>query len=110
MNEQKADQFALDILINPVIQEKLGRVVSFPAKVKALANELHISPSIIYGVYLESLPNGKMKSQQFAKFNNEKMLIASEIATKNILFDPISKRSLKVAIDEMKSILEKKAI
>lgn len=110
LNEQKADQFALDILINPVIQEKLGRVVSFPAKVKALANELHISPSIIYGVYLESLPNGKMKSQQFAKFNNEKMLIASEIATKNILFDPISKRSLKVAIDEMKSILEKKAI
>ena len=59
---------------------------------------------------MESLPNGKMKSQQFAKFNNEKMLIASEIATKNILFDPISKRSLKVAIDEMKSILEKKAI
>ena len=25
LNEQKADQFALDILINPVIQEKLGR-------------------------------------------------------------------------------------
>ena len=38
------------------------------------------------------------------------MLISSEIATKNILFDPISKRSLTSAIDEMKSALERKAI
>lgn len=110
LNEQKADQFALDILINPTIQEKLGIVVSFPAKVKALAKELHVSPSIIYGVYLELLPKGKMKNQQFARFNKEEMLITTEIATKNILFDPISKRSLTVAIDEMKSALERKVI
>ena len=110
LNEQKADQFALDILINPTIQEKLGKVVSFPANVKSLAQKLHVSPSIIYGVYLELLPKGKMKNQQFARFNKEEMLITTEIATKNILFDPISKRSLTVAIDEMKSALERKVI
>ncbi len=110
LNEQKADQFALDILINPAVQERLKRVVSFPIKVKSLANELHISPSIIYGVYLESLPNGRLKSQQFARFNNEEMLISSEIATKDILFDPISKRSLQEAIIDMKSALNRKAI
>ena len=110
LNEQKADQFALDILINPAVQERLKRVVSFPIKVKSLANELHISPSIIYGVYLESLPNGRLKSQQFARFNNEEMLISSEIATKDILFDPISKRSLQEAIIDMKAALNRKAI
>lgn len=110
LNEQKAEQFAMDILINPAIQDKLSRVVSFPSKVKALAKELNVSPSIIYGVYLESLPNGKIKKQQFARFNNDEMLISSEIATKNILFDPVSKHSLLAAIDEMKLILNRKVI
>lgn len=110
LNEQKADQFAMDVLINPEIQDKLSRVVSFPSKVKALAKELHISPAIIYGVYLESLPKGRMKSQQFARFNNLEMLISSDIATRSILFDPISKRSLVAAIEDMKNALNRVAI
>lgn len=110
LNEQKADQFAMDVLINPEIQDKLSRVVSFQSKVKALAKELHISPAIIYGVYLESLPKGRMKSQQFARFNNPEMLISSDIATRNILFDPISKRSLVAAIEDIKNALNRVAI
>ena len=110
LNEQKADKFALDILINPTIQEKLNKIVSFPSRVKLLAKELHISPSIIYGVYLESLPNGKTKSNEFAKYNNDEMLISSKIATKKILFDPISKRSLENAIEELKTSFNIKAV
>lgn len=109
-NEQKADKFARDILINPAIQERLNKIVSFPSKVKLLARELHISPSIIYGVYLESLPNGKIKSCEFAKYNNDEMLLPSKVATKKILFDPISKRSLVKAIDELKETLNIKAV
>lgn len=110
LNEQKADQFACDILVNPAIQKKMGRIVPFPMKVNVLAKELHISPSIVYGIYLECLPNGRMKSQQFAKFNNEQRLASSEVATKSILFDPVSKHSLLAAIDGMKSALTKKVI
>lgn len=110
LNEQKADKFALDILINPTIQEKLNKIVSFPSRVKLLAKELHVSPSIIYGVYLESLPNGKTKSNEFAKYNNDEMLISSKIATKKILFDPISKRSLENAIEELKVSFNIKAV
>lgn len=110
LNEQKADQFALDILVNPIIQERLARIVSFPVKVKALSKELRVHPSIIYGVYLEALPNGDLKSKQFARFNKEGFLLSSNAATKNILFDPISKRSLITAIENMKLALERKVI
>lgn len=110
LNEDKADQFALDVLINPVIQKELGQVVLFPFKVKALSESLSVSPSIIYGVYLESLPNGTTKSKMFAKFNHCGLLSSSEVAVKNILFDPISKRSLLEAIDNMKERLYKKII
>ena len=108
LNEQKADQFALDILINPIIQKKLSRVIPFPFKVKKLSNELEVSPSIIYGVYLESLVDNKTKKKMFAEFG--KFLTSSEVATKNVLFDPIGKRSLIGAIDEMKKQFYKKVI
>ena len=108
MNEQKADQFALDILINPAIQQKLSKVVNFPYKVNELSRKLGVSPSIVYGVYLESLPNVRGKQQMFAKLNH--YLLHSDIAIKNILFDPIGKKSLTEAIDQMRSLLNRKAI
>lgn len=110
LNENRADRFALDVLINPSIQSKLRKVVSFPFKVNLLAKELNVSPSIIYGVYLESLPNGRLKSQEFAKYNHDDILISSEIATRNILFDAISKRSLEEAIDKMRTELFRSVI
>lgn len=110
LNEQKADLFALNVLIPPTIQDKLVKVIPSPFKVKALAKELHVSSSIIYGVYLESLPNGKLKNKQFAQYNKEDILISSEEATKGILFDPVSKRSLMSAIEDLKTVLTRKVI
>lgn len=110
LNEVKADEFALNVLINPSIQQELKKVISFPYKVKMLANEIGVSPCIVYGVYLESLPNGKKKSQEFAKYNNAKILISSDVATKKILFDPISNKSLQGAINKMKSELFRKVV
>ena len=110
LNENRADQFALDVLVNPSVQSKLRKIISFPFKVHLLAKELNISPSIIYGVYLESLPNGRLKAQEFAKYNNGDNLISSDIATRNILFDAVEKRSLENAIEKMKTELFKRAI
>ena len=108
VNEEKADQFALNILVHPEIQKNLGKIIEFPFKVKALANELGISEHIIYGVYLESLPNGNQKSIMFAKLNSH--LISSDIATKNLLFDPMKRRSLVEAVEKMKERLTQKII
>lgn len=108
MNEQKADQFALNILINPSIQPSLSKIINFPYKVKELSLNLGVSPSIVYGVYLESLPEGKIKKQMFAKMSH--CLASSDVAIKNILFDPINKKSLVDAIDRMKNLLNRRAI
>ena len=56
------------------------------------------------------MPKGKTKSNEFAKYNNDEMLISSKIATKKILFDPISKRSLENAIEELKTSFNIKAV
>ena len=108
MNEQKADQFALNILINPAVQQNLSKVINFPYKVKELSYKLGVSASIVYGVYLESLPDGREKQQLFAKLSH--FLLPSDVAIKNILFDPIGKKSLEEAINKMRSQLNRKAI
>ena len=108
MNENKAEQFARDILVNPRVQEHLGKIVVFPAKVNALAKELSVSPAIIYGVYLENIENTKQNKQEFAKYNQ--YLLPSDIATKDILFDAVERRSLVKAIEKMKNELFKIAI
>lgn len=87
-----------------------GKLYHSHLKYIFLAKELNISPSIIYGVYLESLPNGRLKAQEFAKYNNGDNLISSDIATRNILFDAVEKRSLENAIEKMKTELFKRAI
>lgn len=101
-NEQKADQFAYNLLINPSIQQNLSRIVSFPAKVDALAKELGISSSIIYGVYLETLPDGPNKSKEFAKYK----LISSDVATQEILVHHGKQVPLKEAIVKFKEELK----
>lgn len=108
MNENKAEQFARDVLVYPRVQEYLGKIVIFPAKVNALAKELGVSPAIIYGVYLENLENTKQNKQEFAKYSQ--YLLPSDIATKDILFDAVEKRSLVEAIEKMKNELFKIAI
>ena len=110
LNEQKADQFALDVLVHPSIQGKLCKAVNFPIRAEALARELGVSPSILYGVYLESLPNGQFKSMEFARFSKDRLLASSDVATRKILFDPTAKKTLDNAINEIRENLYKKII
>ena len=108
LNEDRADQFALNVLINPNIQSQLKKVVPFPVKVNALGKELNVSPSIIYGVYLESLSDKKIQTKEFAKYSQN--LLSSDIATKDLLFDAVERRSLVEAIDNIKNNLFRMAI
>ena len=107
LNEERADKFALDVLVSPAIQKELGRVVALPYKMKLLAKKLNVDISILYGVYLESLPK-EQQNKEFPKYAN--MLKSSDVAIRNVKFDAIPKRSLNEAIDKMKKELYKISI
>lgn len=107
LNEARADQFALDALVTPSIQKELGRIVAFPYKMKQLANKINVDVSILYGVYLESLPREK-QSKEFPKYAN--MLKSSEIAIRRVEFDAIPQKSLVEGIRDMKEKLYKISI
>lgn len=102
LNEERADRFALDVLISPTIQKELGRIVALPYKMKQLAEKLNVDISILYGVYLESLPKER-QGKEFPKYAN--MLKASDVAIRKVEFDAIPRRSLNKAIERMKSEL-----
>lgn len=108
VNENKAEQFARDALVNPRVQAHLRKVVVFPVKVSALAKELSVSPAIIYGVYLENLERSNQNKQEFAKYSQ--YLLSSDVATKDILFDAVERHSLVEAIEKMKNELFRIAI
>lgn len=103
LNEERADKFALDVLVNPSIQKELGRIVSLPYKMNQLATKLNVDISILYGVYLEALPKGEMKNREFSKFGG--LLRSSDISIRKVEFDAVPRRSLNGAIDKMKSEL-----
>lgn len=102
LNEERADRFALDVLISPTIQKELGRIVALPYKMKQLAEKLNVDISILYGVYLESLPKER-QSKEFPKYAN--MLKSSDVAIRKVEFDAIPRRSLNEAIEKMKNEL-----
>lgn len=102
LNEERADKFALDILVAPTIQKELGRAVALPYKMKQLAEKLNVDISILYGVYLESLPKER-QSKEFPKYAN--MLKSSDVAIRKVEFDAIPRRSLNEAIEKMKNEL-----
>lgn len=102
LNEERADKFALDILVSPTIQKELGRAVALPYKMKQLAEKLNLDISILYGVYLESLPKER-QSKEFPKYAN--MLKSSDVAIRKVEFDAIPRRSLNEAIEKMKNEL-----
>ena len=107
LNEERADKFALDVLVPPAIQNELGRVVALPYKMKQLAERLNVDMSILYGVYLESLPKER-QGKEFPKYAN--MLKPSDEAIRKVEFDAIHRRSLNEAIERMKSELYKISI
>lgn len=107
LNESRADKFALDVLVNPSIQNELDRIVALPYKMKQLANKLNVDTSILYGIYLESLPKEK-QSKEFPKYAN--MLKSSEVAIRRVEFDAIPKKSLNEAIKDMKEKLYKMSV
>lgn len=109
-SEERADDFSYNALINPAIQNELHKIIPMRFKVHSLASSLSIDPSIIYGVYLERLPNGLKKNREYAKYNNPACLKSSDIAITKISFDPVTRRSLIDSISKMQESVQKISI
>ena len=101
-NEEKADSFASQMLISYGVSQHLYKIIVSPYRIKNLARELSVHPSIVYGVYLENLPKDKQHNE-FKKYGS--YLIGSDIATKPIMFAPTQTGNLKEAIKEIKEKL-----
>jgi Predicted Zn peptidase len=107
LNEGKADQFALDVLVPKEIRSKLKQIVPFPYKMNDLANELKVDISILYGVYLETVPKD-VQPLEFSKYSH--ILKDTKRTINEIVFDAIERQSLNDAIEKMKTIFSRIAI
>ncbi|MDR0892836.1 MAG: hypothetical protein LBN24_09505 [Mediterranea sp.] len=108
-NEEKADLFALNVLIPEEIRIRLSSIVRFPIKVRMLASQIAVDPSIIYGIYLESLPK-EQQINEFKKYGGQNCLFSSDIAIRNVQFDPIGYQNLNKAIEYIRNNLYNKQI
>jgi len=108
-NEEKANSFALDILIPKDIQDKLSGIIPFPNRVNQLASQIGVSPSIIYGIYLENLPKEK-STIEYKKYGSSDFLYSTDLTISNVQFNPIGKQNLIEAINDIKSKLYNKII
>lgn len=108
-NEELADKFSWDVLVNPQIQKEIHKIVTMRYKVNELASKLNVDTSIIYGVYLEQISDSNKKSREFARLNKS-LLKQSNNAVLKINFDPISQKSLTTAIEKMKDTVYKISI
>ncbi|MDB4498186.1 hypothetical protein N9251_02455, partial [Gammaproteobacteria bacterium] len=97
-NEQKADSFAKNAIISQYIQDHLSTIIKFPTKVHYLAKQLNINKSLIYGIYLENITQSKLREKEYRKYGNKEMLCNSDIAIKDIIFDPIQNKNLNTSI------------
>lgn len=101
-NEEKADSFARQMLISDGVLQHIHKIIVSPYKIKNLARDLSVHPSIVYGVYLENLSKDE-QNNGFKKYGS--FLIGSDTAIKPIMFAPTQTGNLKEAIKEIKDKL-----
>ena len=101
-NEEKADLFALRVLVPEDVLVNLDRIVNFEIKMKQLAKQLSLDSSILYGAYLDNLP----KERQSAGYKMFSQNLKSTVSvTRTIFFNFVEKQKLDDAISEIKGVL-----
>ena len=101
-NEERADQFAQNVLIPADVLDNLDRVVLFDSKMKQLAKQIGVDSSILYGVYIDHLPREKQSAgyKMYSQY-----LKSTSCVSKTVYFNVVEKQNLDEAIMEMKGIL-----
>lgn len=101
-NEQKANSFALQVLVPQDVIDRLGNVVMFDSKMELLSHQLNVDISILYGVYLENLPAEKQSGGY--KCYSRYLKKTSEVS-RTIFFNPFEKQNIQESVAEIKEAL-----
>lgn len=99
VSEDNADAFAREIFVPKDKMNTLQQLINNPVKINILADSLDMHPCMLYGVYLDCADKSTQASG-FARF--AKYLPSSTQAIKPIAFDAIAKKSIDIAVEEMK--------
>lgn len=102
VSEEDADNFAIDIILSERARSILFKFINSPYKINEAAKKSDIHPTMIYGIYLETISRN-MASREYAKFS--KYLETSGLAIKNIVFDPVKQNGLLASVQRMKKQL-----
>lgn len=107
VSEENADRFAYHCFINEPYNSRLESIVVSDYKVCDLAKRLQIHPSIVYGIYLEQLPDSQNKKNEFRNHIYLKHILRlrdCEIM-QNIVYNPIAVETIKEAVHSLKEKL-----
>ncbi len=102
VSEEDADLFSRSIILSEKSLKIASSFIKVPYKVSELAKLSDIHTTMVYGIYLESL-NKDMQSREYPKYATR--LLKSEVAIKNIIFDPVAQKGIVKAVERMKQQL-----
>lgn len=106
VSESDADRFALYSFLPEKSIAIASKIIRMQYKVQELAKIADIHPAMVYGVYLESIENKNIKSKEFARYTGCGFILKSEVAIKNIIFDPVKQRGISIAAKKLKENLK----
>lgn len=107
VSEENADRFAYHCFINEPYNSQLETIVISDYKVYDLAKRLQIHPSMVYGIYLEQLPDSPFKNNEFKNHTYLKHLLQLKDCRimQNIVYNPIAVENIKEAVHSLKERL-----
>lgn len=104
VSEIDADTFARNIILSPKTLEIASVLINSNFKIKELARRLNIHPTMVYGVYLESL-SSEVAALKYPKYR--RYLLDSAVAVKDLSFNPSRYETLAESIQQLKKQFNK---
>lgn len=106
VSENDADRFALYSFLPEKSLAIASKIIRMQYKVQELARIADIHPTMVYGIYLESIKDKNIKSKEFARYTGAGFILKSEAAIKNIIFDPVKQKGISIAAKKLKENLK----
>lgn len=99
MSERDADMFARRVILPDSRFEVVKKLIHSQYKINEVSHICNIHPSMLYGLYLESL-QGEEASREYPKY--AKFLLISDDSIKNIVFDPVEQNGIANAVEKIR--------
>lgn len=100
VSENDADNFASSVILPEKTLQIASKLIRYPYKINELARKTGIHPTMVYGVYLETLTKDSAL-KEYPKYANQ--LLQSSIAIKSIIFDPVEQKSIEASVEKIRN-------